>query len=169
MEREFQIDWAEIVEEAQSRRKAQGISMRRLAALANVSLPTVLRFEKNQRDIQVSSVLAILGALGMLARKIEGTLLVRGAAGGPYQAMFAPAAGAGGALEPRIVPARADLEALLDELGTDADRQRLAFADLVRDGAASITGLRLRPRLAGELWPQQMAGRKKPTSPEPRS
>ena len=31
--------------------------MRLLAALANVSLPTVLRFEKNQRDIQVSSVL----------------------------------------------------------------------------------------------------------------
>lgn len=160
MERDFQIDWAELVEEAHRRRKAQGISMRRLAALANVSLPTVLRFEKNQRDIQVSSVLAILGALGMLARKIEGTLMVRGAPDGPYQAMFAPSAGAGGALELRRVPARADLEAFLNELGIDADRQRLAFAGLVRDGALSITGVCLSPRLAGRLWPKQWAGQK---------
>jgi transcriptional regulator with XRE-family HTH domain len=161
MERDFQVDWAELVEEAHRRRKAQGISMRRLAALANVSLPTVLRFEKNERDIQVSSVLAILGALGMLARKIEGTLLVRGAPDGPYQAMFAPSAGAGGALESRNVPAQADLEAFLVELGIDADRRRLAFANLVRDGAASITGVRLSPRMAGGLWPKQLAAQEK--------
>lgn len=159
MERDFQIDWAEIVEEAHRRHQALGLSMRRLAVLANVSLPTVLRFEKNQRDIQVSSVLAILNALGMVARKIEGTILVRGPADGPYQAMFAPSAGAGAALESRSVSTRADLEALLNELGIDTGHQRLALADLLRTGAASITAVRLSPSRAGILWPKQFGSK----------
>jgi transcriptional regulator with XRE-family HTH domain len=165
MERDFQIDrqinrqidWAEIVQEARRRRKAQGLTMRRLAAVANVSLPTVLRFEKSQRDIQLSSVLAILNALGMVARKVDGTLLVRGPADGPYQARFAPSAGAGGPLEIKNVEARPELEALFDELDIDTGRRRLALADLVRTEAASITGLRLSPGQARALWPEQFS------------
>jgi len=145
------------VEEARRRRRERKISMRRLAAISNVSLPTVLRFEKNSQDIQLSSVLAILGALGMLARPIEGTLLVRGAADGPYRVMFAPLAGAGGPLEAREVETASDLGALLDRLGIAADAKRLALADLVKSGVSSITGLRLRARLVGELWPEQAA------------
>lgn len=155
MERDFQFDWAEIVAEARRRRRSRKLTLRRVAALSGVSLPTVLRFEKNERDIQLSSVLAILNALGMVERKVEGTLLVRGAADGPYQAMFAPYAGAGGTLEAKHVAAHPELEALFGELGIDTPAQRTAFADLVRTGAASITGLRLSPRRARELWPAQ--------------
>jgi transcriptional regulator with XRE-family HTH domain len=152
-----QIDWAEIVKEARRRRKSQGLTMRRLAAVANVSLPTVLRFEKNQRDIQLSSVLAILNALGLVARKVDGTLLVGGPADGPYEARFAPSAGAGGPLEVKNVEARPELEALFDELDIDTERRRLAFADLVRTQAASITGLRLSGGQARAIWPEQFS------------
>jgi transcriptional regulator with XRE-family HTH domain len=154
---DWQIDWAEIVKEARRRRKSQGLTMRRLAAVANVSLPTVLRFEKNQRDIQLSSVLAILNALGLVARKVDGTLLVRGPADGPYEARFAPSAGAGGPLEVRKVAARPELEALFEELEIDTGRRRLAFADLVRMQAASITALRLSPGQGRALWPEQFS------------
>jgi transcriptional regulator with XRE-family HTH domain len=165
MERDFQfdrqfdrqIDWAEIVKEARLRRKSQGLTMRRLAAVANVSLPTVLRFEKNQRDIQLSSVLAILNALALVARGVDGTLLVRGPADGPYEARFAPSAGAGGPLEVRPVEARPELEALFEELDIDPERQRLAFADLVRTQAASITGLRLSRAQGRAFWPEQFS------------
>ena len=82
MERDFpldwQLDWQEIVDEAHRRRKERKLPMRRLAAQANVSLPTVLRFEKNERDIQLSSVLAILNVLGMVAKRVEGALLIKG-------------------------------------------------------------------------------------------
>ena len=80
MERDFpldwQLDWREIVDEAHRRRKERKLPMRRLAAQANVSLPTVLRFEKP--DIQLSSVLAILNVLGMVAKRVEGALLIKG-------------------------------------------------------------------------------------------
>ena len=156
MERNLQIDWAEIVEEAHRRRKQQKLTMRRLAALANVSLPTVLRFEKNARDIQLSSVLAILGALGMVAKKIEGTLLVRDAGDGSVQVRFAPYSGAGRELEVKSWPGDlSKLKELWNELGIGEDAQRMASADLVRAGAASITGLQLSVRRARELWPAQ--------------
>ena len=155
MERNVSLDWAELVEEAHRRRKAQKLTQRRLAAMANVSLPTVVRFEKHERDIQLSSALRILDALGMVARSIEGTLVVRGAAAGPYKVMFAPAAGAGKPLTPREVGERAPLEELLRALGIDAGPEERLFADLVREGIASIPGLQLRPTRARELWPEQ--------------
>jgi hypothetical protein len=129
--------------------------MRRLASMANVSLPTVLRFEKNQRDIQLSSVLAILNALGMVAKKIEGTLLMRALKGGSVQVMFAPSAGAGRELERKIVTGIPNLRELWTELGVGEDAQRLAAADLVRTEAASITGVELSARQAKTYWPEQ--------------
>jgi transcriptional regulator with XRE-family HTH domain len=156
MERDLQIDWAEIVEAARRRRKERKLTMRRLAALANVSLPTVLRFEKNQRDIQLSSVLAILNALGMVAKKIEGTLLMRALKDGSVQVMFAPSAGAGRELERKVVTGgTTELKELWSELGVDEDAQRFAAADLVRTEAASITGLQLNSRQARTHWPDQ--------------
>lgn len=135
--------------------------MRRLAAQANVSLPTVLRFEKNVRDIQLSSALAILDVLGMVAHKIEGTVLIKGspdrADAGPYEVMFAPSAGAGIPLQPRAAEDAAALEALLTELGIDTDAQRRAAADIVRTGRSSIPGIQLSPRKARELWPEQFS------------
>jgi hypothetical protein len=45
------------------------VTQKQLAALANVSTPTVSRFEVAARDIQLSSALAILEALGMTDKR----------------------------------------------------------------------------------------------------
>lgn len=65
MERKFRINWPAIVEEAKQRRKSQKLTQQRLATLAGVSTPTISRFENDEKDIQLSSVLNILGVLGM--------------------------------------------------------------------------------------------------------
>jgi transcriptional regulator with XRE-family HTH domain len=157
MERSVSLDWAEIVEEARRRRQDRKLTQRRLAAMANVSLPTVVRFEKNARDIQLSSALAILNVLDMVERPIEGSLLVRGPSAGPYRVMFAPSAGAGRPLAAREIAARSELDGFVAGLGIDdAARERL-FADLVRDEIASIPGLQIRPAEARRLWPEQFS------------
>ena len=45
------------------------LTQKQLAALANVSTPTVSRFENNEKDLQLSSALAILEVLGMTDRR----------------------------------------------------------------------------------------------------
>lgn len=45
------------------------ITQRQLATIAQVSVPTVSRFEQNAKDIQLSSCLAILDALGLTDRR----------------------------------------------------------------------------------------------------
>ncbi|HEY4857389.1 MAG TPA: DUF1488 family protein [Xanthobacteraceae bacterium] len=45
------------------------LTQKQLASLAKVSTPTVSRFENNEKDVQLSSVLAILGVLGMTDRR----------------------------------------------------------------------------------------------------
>ena len=65
----------------------------RLAALAKVSRSTVVRFELNSGDIQLSSALRILSVLDMVEGKQEGNLLLRREGqtlDGPIVAMFAP-------------------------------------------------------------------------------
>ena len=63
MEREFRLNWTLLVEEAIRRRHGLNLTQKQLAALAKVSTPTVSRFEQDDEDIQLSSVLAILGAI----------------------------------------------------------------------------------------------------------
>jgi transcriptional regulator with XRE-family HTH domain len=45
------------------------LTQRQLAALAKVSAPTISRFERNAKDIQLSSALAILDVLGMTDKR----------------------------------------------------------------------------------------------------
>jgi len=45
------------------------VTQKQLAMLAKVSTPTVSRFENNEKDLQLSSVLAILEVLGMTDRR----------------------------------------------------------------------------------------------------
>jgi transcriptional regulator with XRE-family HTH domain len=45
------------------------LTQKQLASLAKVSTPTVSRFENNEKDLQLSSVLAILEVLGMTDRR----------------------------------------------------------------------------------------------------
>jgi len=163
---DWQLDWQEIVDEAHRRRKERKLPMRRLAAQANVSLPTVLRFEKNERDIQLSSVLAILNVLGMVAKRVDGALLVKGLPEGPYEVRFAPNAGAGGELEARIVANRAALEDLLAAVEASDPATKKVFAGLEQTGVASIPGLQLSKRQIFRFWPEQFS-RSAGESPRP--
>jgi len=45
------------------------LTQKQLASLANVSAPTISRFEQNAKDIQLSSALAILDVLGMTDKR----------------------------------------------------------------------------------------------------
>ena len=69
MERQFCINWSATVEEAKERRKAQRLTQARLAAIAGVSTPTLSRFERGAKDIQLFSVMSILTALGMIDQR----------------------------------------------------------------------------------------------------
>ena len=69
MERQLRINWQAIVEEAKQRRKSQKLTQQRLAELAGVSTPTISRFESGATDIQLASVMGILGVLGMLDQR----------------------------------------------------------------------------------------------------
>lgn len=46
------------------------MTQKQLAVLAHVSAPTISRFEQNAKDIQLSSVLAVLDVLGMTDRRV---------------------------------------------------------------------------------------------------
>lgn len=59
------VNWSALVAEAIRRRKAEHLSQRDLAALAGVSLPTVVKFEKGRGEIIVAKALAILRVLGL--------------------------------------------------------------------------------------------------------
>ena len=69
MEREYLLNWSVLVEEAIRRRQGMKLTQRDLAGLANVSTPTVSRFEQAAKDVQLSSALAILDVLGMTDKR----------------------------------------------------------------------------------------------------
>ena len=68
MERNIRLNWNLLVEEAIRRRKERKISQRRLAAIADVSQPTISRFEQRKDDIQLSSAIKILSILGLVEK-----------------------------------------------------------------------------------------------------
>ena len=132
----------------------------RLAALAKVSRSTVVRFESNIRDIQLSSALRILSVLDMVEGKQEGNLLLRREGqtlDGPIVVMFAPSMGPGGAMEPKRFGSLQDLKLFLKELKIDPVAQRLAIADLERTKTATIANILLTMAELHELWPIQFS------------
>ena len=54
MERNIRLNWQSLVEEARRRRKELKLTQQRLAAIADVSAPTVSRFENGEKNIQLS-------------------------------------------------------------------------------------------------------------------
>ena len=60
------LNYGALVAEAVRRRKAEHLTQRQLAALADVTQPTIWRFEKGDPHLQLSSVLAILRVLNLL-------------------------------------------------------------------------------------------------------
>jgi transcriptional regulator with XRE-family HTH domain len=160
MERNVQVNWELITQEARRRRKKRGMTQLRLAALAKVSRATVVRFELNRGDIQLSSALRILSVLDMVERKLEGNLLLRRegqTVDGPIAAMFAPYLGPGGALEPKPFGSLRDLTLFLEKLKIDPAAQRLAVADLERSGTGMIPNVLLTMSELRDLWPTQFS------------
>jgi transcriptional regulator with XRE-family HTH domain len=155
-----QLDWPEIVASAKRRRHEMKLTQRRLAAVAGVSLPTVVKLEAGQ-DIRLSSALAILKTLDMVPRPVEGGLkIVAGdnSATGPYQVMFAPYASRGGALEPRLLADRTALDQFLQELGVGEEEMHRAFTALTRQNSADIVNMQLSPAELRRYWPVQFSG-----------
>ncbi len=65
MERDIQFDYPALVTEAIKRRKAQRITQKQLATLIGISKPTLVKFESQATNIELSSVIAILKMLGL--------------------------------------------------------------------------------------------------------
>ncbi len=132
----------------------------RLAALAKVSRSTVVRFESNSGDIQLSSALRILSVLDMVDRKQEGNLLLRQrdpSAGYPVVAMFAPIMGPGGPMEQKSLGSLDALKLFLDKLEIEPQVQRGAIADLERMKSATISNVLLSLAELQEHWPIQFS------------
>jgi transcriptional regulator with XRE-family HTH domain len=161
MERDFpagyQLDWPEIVARAKLRRRQMKLTQRRLAVVAGVSLPTVVKFEAGE-DVRLSSALAILKVLDMVATPVEGLLRLAtsaSSAAGPFQASFAPYGGSDGGLEPHILADRAALDGFLSVLRIDKERQQQAIASLTGNYTAEIAGARFSPAQLRRYWPEQ--------------
>jgi transcriptional regulator with XRE-family HTH domain len=151
------FDWPEIVAGAKLRRNEMKLTQRRLAAVAGVSLPTVVQFEAG-KDVRISSALAILKVLELVATPVEGVLLLHsaGAAGGPFKAMFAPYGGMrGGARDPVSLPDLPALDTFLNALHIPAEAKQRALANLSRDRSADVPSLRLMPSEIRRHWPMQ--------------
>lgn len=65
MERNFRLNWQDLVKEAVARRKEQNLTQEQLAVLAGVSKPTLNSFEQGYTNIKLSNALKILHMLGL--------------------------------------------------------------------------------------------------------
>ena len=154
---DYQLDWPEIVAQAKRRRREMKLTQRRLAVVAGVSLPTIVKLEAGE-DVRLSSALAILKVLDMVAEPMEGLLRLSTAAAGavgPFQASFAPYGGSDGGLEPYVLADRAALDGFLTALRIDNERQQRAIASLTGNYAAEIGGVQIAPAALRRYWPQQ--------------
>ena len=68
------LHWKAIVDEALRRRKAEKMTQREHAALANVSVPTMAAFERGNTALSLSKVFDILRIVGMVYEPSEGSL-----------------------------------------------------------------------------------------------
>jgi transcriptional regulator with XRE-family HTH domain len=154
-----QLDWPEIVVQAKRRRRQIKLTQRRLAVVAGVSLPTVVKFEAGE-DVRLSSALAILKVLEMTVTMLEGTLRIRYGGGQgtePFHVMFSPYAGAGGSTETKSLPDLAALEDFLDSIRVGTDEKQKALAEVVRINVASILRVQISSTEARRYWPEQFA------------
>lgn len=159
MERDIRLNWEAITGEARRRREKRGLTQVHLAALAKVSRSTLSRFENNNGDVQLSSILRILNVLDMVDRKQEGTLLVRKNNDGTFSASFAPNLGEGGAMEAKIFVDREALAKWLNELHVSEKAQAQTLQEMEAQGTARIFGAALTMDELQRYWPVQFACR----------
>jgi len=147
-----------IVAEARKRRKKRGLTQQHLAALAKVGRSTLNRFENQNGDVTLSSVLRILSVLDMLDRKQEGSLILKRSESNALTAMFAPNFG-GGALEPKLLENQESLDEFLAALDVSEEIKRRAIGELESRATATIPRISLSQAQLEEHWPTQFARR----------
>jgi transcriptional regulator with XRE-family HTH domain len=62
------FNWQEIVTQAKSIRKQQGLTQKEHAAMAGVSVPTMISFDRAEKTLSIEKVLDILNVVGMVAK-----------------------------------------------------------------------------------------------------
>jgi transcriptional regulator with XRE-family HTH domain len=120
------------------------VTQQQLAALANVSTPTISRFEQADKNIQLSSVLAILDVLGMTDKR---TLVFTDPSFTPDVSDAIVFSGQDGETRVRC---RISREALDDHF---SDRDRLRPTAAFRKYRHEIEGLARRKYLLGQREP----------------
>jgi transcriptional regulator with XRE-family HTH domain len=66
------INWAALVAEAIRRRKAEKLTQREHAALASVSIPTIVGFDRGERTLTLAKAFDILRVVGLIDEPLEG-------------------------------------------------------------------------------------------------
>ena len=144
MERDFRLNWKALVEEAVRRRRSMSLTQKQLATLAKVSTPTISRFEQADEDIQLSSALPILGALGMTDTRTLGF------PEDDYRYGIADGVTFWGLDGDKRVPCRISREALDDHF---SERDRLRPDAAFRKHRRDIEALARRKYLLGQTEP----------------
>lgn len=66
------LNWRSLVDEALRRRKAEGMTQREHAALANVSVPTMAVFDRGEATLTLKKAFDILRVVGLIGEPAEG-------------------------------------------------------------------------------------------------
>lgn len=64
------LDWRALVDEAIRRRKAEKLTQRRHAALAGVSVPTIIAFDRGERTLSLAKAFDILRVVGLIEERL---------------------------------------------------------------------------------------------------
>lgn len=70
--RTYPLNWRALVDKALKRRKAEGLTQREHAALANVSVPTLAAFERGETTLTLAKAFDILRVVGLIEETPEG-------------------------------------------------------------------------------------------------
>jgi transcriptional regulator with XRE-family HTH domain len=77
------LNWRALVNEALRRRKAEKLTQRRHAALASVSVPTIVAFDRGERTLSLAKAFDILRVVGLVDEPAEGGAQEAGASSRP--------------------------------------------------------------------------------------
>src|SRR5580704_11117856 len=66
------LDWGALVAEAIRRRKAEKLTQREHAALASVSIPTIVGFDRGEKTLSLAKAFDILRVVGLVEEPGEG-------------------------------------------------------------------------------------------------
>jgi transcriptional regulator with XRE-family HTH domain len=65
------LNWRALVAEALRRRKAEKLTQREHAALASVSIPTIVAFDRGERTLSLAKAFDILRVVGLIEEPTE--------------------------------------------------------------------------------------------------